>query len=47
MQRVKELADALLKGETTPKEFRSALVAQLSMMNDENAKALARAIVRV
>lgn len=42
MQRIKQLSDALVKGEITPKAFRSALVAQLSMMDDETAKNLAR-----
>jgi len=45
MQRIVELASDYLRGRTSAKVFRSALIAQLSMLSDETTKDLAKWIV--
>lgn len=41
MNRIKELAKAYLEGKITAKAFRSALIAQLSMMDEDTTSILA------
>lgn len=46
MSRICELASKLYKNKGSPQAFRSAMVVQLSIMADEDAKLLAELIVK-
>ncbi len=45
MERITELADQCLVGEISTKEFRSRMVALLSMMDDDTTGCLCAAII--